>query len=213
MTLRLDHLVVTAHTLAEGVRWCETTLGVTPGPGGKHPLMGTHNRLVKIASPGFEQAYLEIIAIDPEAPAPIHRRWFDLDALTLDATPQLRHLVLRCDDIQATCAAMRAAGQDPGVPTAASRETAHGLLQWQISVRADGAVMAAGAPPTVIQWTGVHPTTHMAELGLSLHTLHLAPGAVALPVAGAIVSPGPAVLAKLRATLRGPLGDITLHTP
>lgn len=213
MTLRLDHLVVTANTLAAGVRWCETTLGVTPGPGGKHPLMGTHNRLVKIASPGFEQAYLEIIAIDPEAPAPIHRRWFDLDALTLDATPQLRHLVLRCDDIQATCAAMRAAGQDPGVPTAASRETAQGLLQWQITVRADGAVMAAGAPPTVIQWTGVHPTTHMAELGLSLHTLHLAPCAVALPVAGAIVRPGPAVLAKLRATLRGPLGDITLHTP
>ena len=209
MRLELDHLVVTAHTLAEGVRWCEATLGVTPGPGGKHPLMGTHNRLVGIASPGFTQAYLEIIAIDPETPAPAHRRWFDLDALTRDTTPQLRHAVLRCDDIHATCATMRAAGQDPGVPTAASRETAQGLLQWLISIRADGGVMSDGAPPTVIQWTGVHPTANMAELGLSLHTLHLAPGAVALPVAGATISPGPA----LGATLRGPRGDISLQTP
>ena len=47
----LDHLVVIAPTLADGVAWCESTLGVTPGPGGEHPLMGTHNRLIHISSP------------------------------------------------------------------------------------------------------------------------------------------------------------------
>jgi hypothetical protein len=31
---QLDHLVVAARTLDEGVAWCEATLGVTPGPGG-----------------------------------------------------------------------------------------------------------------------------------------------------------------------------------
>lgn len=30
--LALDHLVVAAASLAQGVQWCETTLGVTPGP-------------------------------------------------------------------------------------------------------------------------------------------------------------------------------------
>ena len=44
MTAQIDHLVIAANTLEEGVAWCERTLGITPGPGGEHPLMGTHNR-------------------------------------------------------------------------------------------------------------------------------------------------------------------------
>ena len=52
-TPRLDHLVVLADTLSEGVSWCEATLGVTPGPGGEHPLFGTHNRLLSIAAPAL----------------------------------------------------------------------------------------------------------------------------------------------------------------
>ena len=63
----LDHLVVAAATLDEGADWCLRTLGVAPGAGGKHPLMGTHNRLLKIASPAWPLVYLEIIAVDPEA--------------------------------------------------------------------------------------------------------------------------------------------------
>jgi hypothetical protein len=46
----VDHLVIAAASLEEGVAWCEATLGVTPGPGGEHPLMGTHNRLLRIAT-------------------------------------------------------------------------------------------------------------------------------------------------------------------
>ena len=44
----LDHLVVLAPSLASGVAWAEATLGVTPGPGGEHSLMGTHNRLLRL---------------------------------------------------------------------------------------------------------------------------------------------------------------------
>ena len=45
MTAQVDHLVIAASTLNEGVAWCEKTLGITPGAGGEHPLFGTHNRL------------------------------------------------------------------------------------------------------------------------------------------------------------------------
>ena len=209
MTLALDHLVITAATLEEGVRWCEATLGVMPGPGGKHPLMGTHNRLVNISSARFPQTYLEIIAIDPDAPAPPHVRWFGLDARPAARPPQLTHLVLRCADITTLRARLLAAGQDPGVTTSASREAPTGRLQWQISIRDDGAVMADGAPPTLIQWLGPHPTQTLGDHGITLQSLTLSADAVALPVTGA-------TLAQERAMtviLRGPLGDITLHTP
>jgi hypothetical protein len=64
----LDHLVVAARTLDEGAAWCADTLGVAPEAGGRHALMGTHNRVLSIAGPGWPRGYLEIIAIDPEAP-------------------------------------------------------------------------------------------------------------------------------------------------
>ncbi len=70
---QLDHLVMAAHTLEQGVAWCEAVLGATPAAGGKHVGMGTHNRLLSIGSVAFPQAYLEIIAIDPEAPPPGRR--------------------------------------------------------------------------------------------------------------------------------------------
>ena len=38
-------------------------LGVPMAGGGKHPLMGTHNRLI-----GLGDLYLEVISIDPDAP-------------------------------------------------------------------------------------------------------------------------------------------------
>ena len=219
MTLWLDHLVVTAATLDEGVRWCVTTLGVIPGPGGKHPLMGTHNRLVNIGSARFPQAYLEIIAIDPGAPAPPRVRWFGLAARPVAWPPRLTHLVLRCADITTMRATLLAAGQDPGVPTRASRETPMGRLQWQISIRDDGAVMADGAPPTLIQWPGPHPTQTLGDHGITLQSLTLSAGAVALPVTGAALadsvtdSETDGVDGRvMTAILRGPLGDITLHT-
>ena len=67
MKARIDHLVIAAHALDEGVRWCETTFGVAPVSGGAHPQMGTHNRLMKIATADSPRIYLEIIAVDPRA--------------------------------------------------------------------------------------------------------------------------------------------------
>ena len=66
-TAAIDHLVIAANNLAEGVDWCEHTLGVSPGPGGEHALFGTHNRLLRLATGSGQPCYLEIIAINPDA--------------------------------------------------------------------------------------------------------------------------------------------------
>jgi hypothetical protein len=221
----LDHLVVAAATLQQGVQWCEATLGVTPGPGGQHPLMGTHNRLLKIETPNFPLAYLEIIAIDPGAPPPGRVRWFGLDDPTLQArlqqAPQLVHLVARSTQLDTHRHGLIAAGQQPGEPISASRDIpASGALparrlQWQILVRADGGMGCGGALPTLIQWQGAHPAEAMAASGVALQSLVLhglplrTQDVLRLRGVAMHAGPGPAIAA----TLQTPRGLVVLSTP
>jgi Glyoxalase-like domain len=213
----VDHLVVAAPSLAAGVAWCEATLGVTPGPGGKHPLMGTHNRLLKIATAAYPNAYLEIIAIDPEAPDPGRKRWFGLDTLDLTDGPRLVHWVGRSPMLDMHRWGLITIGHQPGDPVDASRETAAGTLSWQILVRADGQLEAGGALPTLIQWRGAHPAEAMPDSGVTLQSLaangisERACDVLRLRgVAGATSASGAAP--ALSAALQTPRGTVTLET-
>lgn len=224
MTPALDHLVVVAPSLEAGVRWCEDTLGVTPGPGGEHPLMGTHNRLLRIDSDIWPSAYLEIIAINkgaaPAIKAPA-RRWFDLDDADFRAQieaqgPQLAHWVARVPAVQAVVAHWRTLQIDRGDPVEASRATPAGELHWRITVRPDGARLFGGCLPTLIQWGAVHPVGAMPASPLRLMqleivhpqaaTLHQALAAAGLTQVRTREGPQPA----LRATLQTPLGVVPL---
>ena len=221
---RVDHLVVLAANLAEGAAWCEATLGIVPGPGGEHPLMGTHNRLFKIASAAFPRAYFEIIAIDPVAvparPAGA-RRWFDMDDEALRervarSGPQLVHFVAQCPDIAAAVAALQAQGIDRGRVLEASRPTPAGLLQWRISVRDDGQRLHGGALPTLIEWGPTHPADAMPDSGVTLEALTLSgPEPTLLAQACAAiglalpVQPGPP---GLRAEFATPRGRVALQS-
>lgn len=173
--LAIDHLVVAARSLDEGVAWCEATFGALPPGGGKHALMGTHNRVMSIASADMPRAYLEIIAIDPEAPDPGRCRWFDLDSVAMQSTigkgPRLIHWVAQCEDIDARCARLRELGIDRGEVLDAQRQTERALLRWRISVRPDGARLFDGALPTLIQWGGEHPIDGMGDSGVQLRRL------------------------------------------
>ena len=219
MTAQVDHLVVAAATLVQGVAWCEATLGVTPGPGGRHALMGTHNRLLKVASDAFPDAYLEIIAIDPDAPPLARRRWFGLDEAPLqaslrDAGPRLVHVVARCTALEALRAGLIAAGQHPGDVVAASRPTPEGLLRWQILLRDDGGMGCAGALPTLLQWQGVHPAKAMADAGVALQALAL--GGVPDRCRELLSLPGVGVSAQagvaITATFSSPRGQVVLRS-
>lgn len=224
----LDHLVIVASDLAQGVAWCEQTLGVAPGAGGAHPLMGTHNRLLRIDGPSFTNAYLEIIAIDqaavPQRQAPL-RRWFDMDdaALMHDVAargPRLAHWVARVDDLAHSLSVLSALGINRGRQLAAQRDTPQGLLSWQISVRDDGQRLMAGCLPTLIQWGARHPAHDMPRSALFLQSLQLqhpqadalrqALQAIGLEADAQLdVQAGPA---QLRAVLQTPRGEVTLSS-
>lgn len=219
MTVWVDHLVVAAATLAQGVAWCEATLGVVPGPGGRHALFGTHNRLAKMASEAYPDAYLEIIAVDPDAPPPGRVRWFGLDDPALQAelqqhAPRLVHVVARSTMLDMHRWGLINVGLQPGDPVSAHRETPEGRLAWQILVRADGRLLCGGALPTLIQWQGRHPTAAMAASGLALQALTLR--GVPERARDVLRLRGVQVLADgtpaLSATLATPRGEIVLES-
>jgi hypothetical protein len=216
VSAQVDHLVIGAHTLEQGAQWCECVFGVTPASGGKHVFMGTHNRLLTIAGPAFPQAYLEIIAIDPDAPSPSRVRWFGLDEPATQARlrerPRLLHVVARSDRLDATLAALAVQGIDAGQAVAAERVSPKGLFRWRIAGRADGRLLYGGALPTLIEWQGMHPTDHLPPSGVALQSLTLGglPAAVvqALALHGVAQAPG----AALRALLDAPRGPVELSS-
>jgi Glyoxalase-like domain len=191
---QIDHIVVVAQTLEQGVAWCEATLGITPQPGGDHPQFGTHNRIFKIATPNFPLAYFEVIAIKKAAVQSINTpangkneakksRWFDMDDAALQAAvakePRLVHFVANTDDIQAGRAALKAVGIDRGAAVEASRPTRKGRLEWKITVRDDGQRLFNGALPSLIQWgkanaeepLRLHPRNTLPRSGVSLQSV------------------------------------------
>ena len=199
MPATLDHLVVAAADLAAGVAHVAARLGVTPAPGGRHALMGTHNALLGLG-PG---CYLEVIAVDPEAPPPDRPRWFGLDharvRAALAARPRLLHWVARCHDLDAARDGLPWAA---GTPLAMAR----GAYRWCIAVPDDGALPLDGVAPTLIRWDGEHPAASLADAGCRLARLELAhPESTTLGAAlarlgldvGVAYAPAPALRAEI----------------
>ncbi|HEX8612841.1 MAG TPA: VOC family protein [Telluria sp.] len=162
---QLDHITITAPTLAQGAAWIEDKLGVRAAPGGKHPAMGTHNLLLRLG----DALFLEIIAVDPDAAPPGRARWFALDTLAADAQPALSTWVARTGDIAATS---DVAG--PIAALGAITPMGRGARNWLITIPADGSLPLDGVGPALIEWdAGAHPAAGMLDLGLSLDKLEL----------------------------------------
>lgn len=171
MKREFDHLVVAARTLEEGAAWVEARVGVAPVAGGKHALMGTHNRLLSLG-PG---RFLEVIAIDPAAPAPSRPRWFGLDSPAmrerLAQGPALIHWVERTDDLEAALAGY----SEPVEILSLSR----GAYRWRMGVPADGRIPGGGTLPTLIEWEGsLHPAAALPASGCALQHFEHEAGAL-----------------------------------
>jgi len=165
--LALDHLVVGAASLDQGASYVRERLGVELPFGGTHPRMGTHNRLTRVG----DDIFLEIIAIDPEAPPPARPRWFALDdpkqRERLAGRPRLIAWVAGTPDIATV---LRSAPVDLGAPV----EMTRGDLTWLIGIPESGALPEDGVLPYLIQWPeGPHPSRRMADLGLRFESMRL----------------------------------------
>ena len=206
--LHLDHITVAANDLAEGVAYVEEALGIAPPAGGAHPLMGTHNHLLRLS----ETSFLEVIAPNPQASAPNRPRWFALDDArthaALASSPKLMTWVVSTSDITSALAKIpQAAG--PAITVT------RGNLEWLISVPPDGSMPFGGAFPTVIQWPeGPHPASRMADLGCALLTFeirHPKADTIRASLAGFLDDPRirfcPDAKPSFRAVIRTPQGD------
>jgi hypothetical protein len=171
----LDHLVVAAYTLDQGLAYVQDRLGVSMTGGGAHIAMGTHNRVLKL---GHCQ-YLEVIAIDPGGRRPDSPRWFNLDDSSLQdwlkIRPRLITWVARTDAIDTLA---------PGIfnQHVKVRHMQRGSLRWRFAFTVDGSMPGDGLIPHLIQWEGdMHPTEKMEDEGcrlLSLEGAHIDPPSV-----------------------------------
>ncbi|MEL7013557.1 MAG: VOC family protein [Pseudomonadota bacterium] len=156
--LELDHLAVTAETLEDGREAIETALGVPLQPGGQHAHFGTHNMLL-----GLEDGlYLEVIAVDPDAPKLDYARWFDLDRF--EGFARLTTWICRSDDLNAHVASQPKSGR----PVALTR----GDLKWRMAVPENGQLPYDHSYPAVMQWDSAgHPAARLAPSGCRLKRL------------------------------------------
>jgi Glyoxalase-like domain len=160
--IELDHLVIAARTLQDGHDFVLEKLGVQTQPGGKHARMGTHNRLLGLGL----GAYLEVIAVDPDAGAPFQPRWFGLDdpelQTSLEQGPRLIHWVARTDDLERDVSASLE-------PLGEIHPMERGNYRWRITIPNDGHLPGDGLVPTLIAWdVPQHPSDALPDTGLKL---------------------------------------------
>ncbi len=159
--MELDHLAVAGADLNAATTHVTQKLGVAPQSGGEHAVFFTHNTLLGLN----DGLYLEAIAINPNAPTPDRARWFDLDRFA--GPPRLTNWICRCDDLDATLAALPDGFGDPV-------DLQRGDLRWRMAVPASGILPYDNCAPALIEWQGdAHPAARLAPSGCGLTTLKI----------------------------------------
>jgi hypothetical protein len=167
MRTRIDHLVIGAGSLAQGVAYVQDCLGVEMPFGGVHEKMGTHNHLMQLGN----DIFLEIIAINPDIGPPKRPRWFSLDDAyirqQIEVQPTLLTWVVNTQDINRL---IKQAAFSLGTAEFITR----GNLSWYFGLPEDGRLLAGGMLPYAIEWqTDHHPSADMADLGYRFQRLEI----------------------------------------
>jgi hypothetical protein len=167
--LKLDHLTVIAPSLAEGVLHVRNCLDLDVPFGQRHAYMGTCNHLLQLG----DAVYLEIVALDPDADAPEHRRWFGLDDQNQVRSDwedgrRLRGWVARTDTIDAIIAAhVDVFGNKVPLPPLSP--------SFDFAIPSDGSLPLDGAAPSLIDRRGKpRSMATIADLGARLRSFTLA---------------------------------------
>ena len=163
----IDHFVVAADNLSQGVEYIKRELGVEMPYGGEHEKMGTHNHLMQLGS----DVFFEIITINPDVSSPDRPRWYALDdpviKQQIEIEPRLLTWVVNTSNITHT---LRQADLDFGK----SEKITRGRLSWYFALPGDGRIFHNGTLPYIMQWnTDIHPAAQMAELGCRFKSLDI----------------------------------------
>ena len=137
MLTGIDHLVIVIQDLDQAAKDYEN-LGFTVVPGGKHPVVGSHNALISFA----DGSYLELIAFYRQA---VDHRWWN----SLQRGERLVDYCMQTDDLPGDTKKLRGAGvaiKDP-VPLSRTRPDGH-ELKWILSLTTGS---HRGVAPILIQ--------------------------------------------------------------
>jgi len=167
MKTRIDHLVVGALNLQQGVSYVKEVLGIVMPYGGMHVQMGTHNHLMQLG----EDVFLEVISINPDIDPPKAPRWYGLDdpfiKRQIEKRPVFLTWVVNTKNINEF---LQKASVSFGTPELIRR----GELSWYFGIPDDGRLIAGGMLPYVIEWqTDRHPASNMADVGCRLKSLEI----------------------------------------
>ena len=167
MNSRIDHIVIGAANLISGTKILETKLSTKFSPGGKHMIMGTHNKLLKLQS----NMYLEVIADNPSADPPSRPRWFSLDESNIKKriknSPRALCWVLEVDNLEDT---VKNCGYNPGEILQLSRDE----LTWKVTVPSNGKLVENGILPVLIEWpSNQHPSKKLNNSKVSINNISL----------------------------------------
>jgi hypothetical protein len=167
MINKIDHFAVGANDLTQGMKFVQETLGISMSLGGKHDTMSTHNCVMQAGN----ETFLELIAIDPDAPTPDRTRWFTLDDKRtqekISARPRALCWVVNTDDLDAVVAASPV---DLGEIVHFQR----GDRTWRLTVPSDGHLPGNALLPAFIEWSpGPHPSKAQQELGATLKKIQI----------------------------------------
>ena len=209
----IDHILYGTSDLAAGMDRIEQLLGVRPIPGGRHPQYGTRNALAAIGP----SCYLEVMAPDPDLPAPERGVLFGLPEL---AEPRLVSWVLRRDDIDRV-----AADAGLGPVSGGRRERDDGsIVSWRLSD--PYAERLGGVVPFLIDWGDTpHPAESAPLAGrlVGLRIEHPEPdrvrtllgrlglgagGAGRMPAIEVVAGDGPRLAARIRSRAGDPVVEL-----
>lgn len=167
MQTGIDHIVIGAESLKQGVEYVKNCFGVDMPYGGVHRKMGTYNHLMQLG----DGVFLEVIAVNHEIEPPNRPRWYGLDdpfiRQQIKLQPTLLTWVVNTRNINTL---IRQASFSIGKAELIRR----GELSWYFGLPDDGRLLAGGMLPYAIDWlTDKHPSKRMADLGCRLHSLEI----------------------------------------
>ncbi|MCG8365110.1 MAG: VOC family protein [Pseudanabaenales cyanobacterium] len=167
MQTRIDHLVIGAADLSQGIAYVKECLGVDTPYGGRHVNMGTHNHLMRLG----DHIFLEVMAINPDVESPERPRWFGLDdpyvRWRIESQPALLTWVVNTKNIAALL-------QQARVSFGKAELMSRGDLSWYFGLPDDGGLLAGGMLPYVIEWRAdSHSSTNMADRGCLFQGLEI----------------------------------------